>query len=169
MSIQGFSISKGKVKFQVHLSSTQTNSWTGSEFDARYTVDLRNHVDVSDMNKAYNCYVCFRTTGTDDINMTYLYHLHLDIGANAINAHAYRELSCPHTILKLESYSNGGVDYVSAFSEYQTNPPLFVKTLFNVDTIGVLVSQINPADNPATSTVTWANTNYHMILYFEEV
>ena len=90
MSIQGFSISRGKTKFQVHLSSVQTNSWTGSEFDARYTVDLRNHVDVSDMNKAYNCYVCFRTNGTDDINMTYLYHLHLDIGANAINAHAYR-------------------------------------------------------------------------------
>jgi flagellin len=63
--------------------------------------------------------------------------------ANAINAHAYRELACPHTILKLESYSNGGVDYVSAFSEYQTNPPLYVKTLFNVDTIAVNVLKIN--------------------------
>jgi len=38
--------------------------------------------------------------------MTYLYHLHLDIGANAINAHAYREISCPHTILKLESFTD---------------------------------------------------------------
>ena len=164
MSIQGYSISKGKTRFQVHLSSTQTNNYTGSEFDARYTIDLRNHVDVSDMSKPYNCYVCFRTNGSDAPVLTDLYGLHLDIGSNAINAHAYKEGITPHTILKVESFANGGVDYVSVYSEYQTNPPLFVKTLFNVDTIGVNVLKINGIE-----TVAWANTDYHMILYFEEV
>jgi hypothetical protein len=164
MSIQGYSISKGKTKFQIHLSSTQVNNYTGNEFDARYTVDLRNHVDVSDMSKPYLCSVSFRTNGSDDPVLTDLYGLHLDIGSNSINAHAYKEGITPHTILKVESFSNGGVDYVSVYSEYQTNSPLFVKTLFNVDTIAVNVLKINGME-----TVAWPNTNYHMILYFEEV
>jgi len=91
MSIQGYSISKGKTKFQIHLSSTQVNNYTGTEFDARYTVDLRNHIDVSDMSKPYLCSVSFRTNGSDDPVLTDLYGLHLDIGSNMINAHAYKE------------------------------------------------------------------------------
>jgi hypothetical protein len=102
MSIKGYSITRGKVRFQIHLSSTQTNNYTGTEFDARYTVDLRNHIDVSDMDKSYLCSVSFRTNGTDDPLLTDLYVLHIDIGSNKINAYGYKEGIAPHTILKVQ-------------------------------------------------------------------
>lgn len=166
MSIKGYSISKGKTKFQIHLSSTQSNNWSGvSDYDARYNVDLRNHIDVSDMNKAYNLYVNFRSNPSSEPNPADLFALHLDIGNNMINAHSFRENATPHLILKCELVANVvSTDLYSVYCDSTFNSPLYVKTLYNVDVIGVNLLKINPVQ-----TVPWSATEYHMILHFEEV
>jgi len=164
MSISGYSISKGKTRFNIALNSTQSDR-TGALYDAFYPVDLRGHLDVSDFQKEYNVYLAFQSVGTtfDEVIGPPVLMVHLELGGNQINSYAFAERKTPH-FLVFKSYYTGASPPDSG--RYDTkitdNAPIRVKSLYNLDKIGFNV--IN------TSNQTFATSlDYQVILSFEEV
>lgn len=171
MSVYGYSVSNGKTAFNIHLSSLQTASYSGSVYDATYTVDLRQHIDVSDFQKEYNVTLAMESEMTTDlasatgINPLETYAIHLDIGPNFINANAFRERTTPHFIAFQNPWINGANVYNRFSVGSSDNPPIRVKSLFNVSSIGFnMFSPSIAGQVPISSTA-----NYQVILRFEEV
>ena len=170
MSVYGYSVSNGKTAFNIHLSSLQTASYSGSVYDATYTVDLRQHIDVSDFQKEYNVTLAMESETTTDlesatgINPLETYAIHLDIGPNFINANAFRERSTPHFIAFQAQWINGANVYNRFSVGSSDNPPIRVKSLYNVSNIGFDIFSPSIAGQvPISSTA-----NYQVILRFEE-
>jgi hypothetical protein len=170
MSNYGWSISKNRVKFQVHLSSRQTNSWTGeSKYNAIYQTNFRGHLDTSDFQKEYNVYVSFQSEMTSDftaagIDPTNSYAIHMDIGPNIINAAAFRERQTPMMIAYQSQFTNGANVYTRFDVGHTDNCPIRVKSLYNVDTIEFEVFDIN-----GQTIIPNTGPDYQVILSFEEV
>lgn len=169
MSNYGWTISKNKVKFQVHLSSRQTSSWKGSKYNAIYHTNFRGHLDTSDFQKEYNVYVSFQSEMTSDftaagINPVNTHAIHLDIGPNIINASAYRERQTPHLIAYQSQFTNGATVYTRFDVGTQDNAPLRVKGLYNVDTIEFEVFEMT-----GQTIIPDTGPEYQVILSFEEV
>jgi hypothetical protein len=171
MSVYGYSIAKEKVGFNIHFTSAIANSWTGTQFDACFPIDLRGHLEVSDFQKEYNVYLSFRSAPSADVEIATnsLYAVHLDIGNNNINADAYSRIKVPHYILNVGQITNAGntANTYNLVCSWQDNAPIRVKTLYGVDNIRVNIINIATQStfNPAVN----ANNNYHFILRFEEV
>ena len=158
-----------KKKFNIHLSSVQTNSWTGSLYDARYTVNLRGHLAEEDFQKQYDVYLTMQSEMTNDlasatgINPLDTYAIHLDIGPNYINSNAFRERATPHFITFQSQYTNGANIYTRFDVGSQDNSPLRITSLYNVSFIGVNVfNLIGQTTVPSTA-------DYQVILHFVEV
>jgi hypothetical protein len=169
MSNYGWSITKNRVKFQVHLSSRQTSSWTGSKYNAIYQTNFRGHLDTSDFQKEYNVYVSFQSEMTSDLTATGInpvdsYVIHMDIGPNIINAAAFRERQTPHMIAYQSQFTNGATVYTRFDVGHTDNAPLRVKSLYNVDTIEFEVFDIN-----GQTIIPDTGPDYQVILSFEEV
>ena len=170
MSVYGYSVSNGKTAFNIHLSSLQTASYSGSVYDATYTVDLRQHIDVSDFQKEYNVTLAMESEMTTDlesatgINPLETYAIHLDIGPNFINANAFRERSTPHFIAFQTQWINAANVYNRFSVGSSDNPPIRVKSLYNVSSIGFnMFSPSIAGQVPISSTA-----NCQVILRFEE-
>ena len=171
MSVYGYSITKEKVGFNIHFTSAIANSWTGTQFDATFPIDLRGHLEVSDFQKEYNVYLTFRSAPSTDVEIAAnsLYGVHIDIGNNNINAVAYSNVKVPHYILNVGQITNAAntANTFNLVCAWQDNAPIRVKTLYNVDNVKINIINIATQStfNPAVN----ANNNYHFILRFEEV
>jgi len=171
MSVYGYSVSKGKTSFNIHLSSLQTASYMGSIYDAMYDVNLRGHLDVSDFQKEYNVYIALESQAITDlttatgINPLETYTIHMDIGANFINSASFRERVTPDFIAFQQQWINGANVYNRFSVGSSDNPPIRIKTLYNVGQIG-----FNIFCASVTGQTPLANTsaNYQVILRFEE-
>jgi hypothetical protein len=166
MSVYGYSINKGKVSFNIHLSSYQVNSWTGSLYNAVYSVDLRGHLDVSDFSKEYNVSFYMESEYINDgsIDPLTLYGCHVDIGTSFINTSAYREKNTTHFILSKGFFNNtAGTLYTSLRAGQDNNPPLRIKGAYNLDRITLEMFDLNG------KTVINSTNAYQVILRFEEV
>jgi hypothetical protein len=170
MSNYGWSISKNKVKFQVHLSSRQTSSWTGvSKYNAIYQTNLRGHLDTSDFQKEYNVYVSFQSEMTNDftvagVNPVDTYAIHVDFGPIIVNASAFRERQTPHLIAYQSQFTNGANVYTRFDVGHTDNAPLRLKSLYNVDTIEFEVFEMT-----GQTIIPDTGPEYQLILSFEEV
>ena len=166
MSVYGYSINKGKVSFNIHLSSYQVNSWTGSLYNAVYSVDLRGHLDVSDFSKEYNVSFYLESEYISDgtIDPLTLYGCHVDIGSCPINAVAYRERVTPHFIISKGFFNNAAnVLYTTLKAGSNDNPPIRINSAYGLDHIGINIFDLN-------GQTTLVSTNaYNVILRFEEV
>lgn len=171
MSVYGLSISGGKVAFNIHLSSLQNASYIGTPYNATYHVDLRQHIDVSDFQKEYNVTLSMESEMTTDlatatgINPIESYCVHLGIGPNNINANAYRERITPHFIAFQTQWINGATVYNRFSVGSSDNPPVRVRSLYNVGKIDFEI--FSPTVNGQTPIESTAN--YQAILRFEEV
>lgn len=171
MSVYGLSVSAGKVAFNLHLSSLQTASYIGTAYKASYHVDLRQHIDVSDFQKEYNVTLSMESEMTTDlttatgISPLETYCVHLGIGPNYINANAFRERVTPHFIAFQTQWINGANVYNRFSVGSSDNPPIRVKSLYNVGTINFeIFCPTIAGQTPIESTA-----NYQVILRFEEV
>lgn len=169
MSNYGWTISKNKVKFQVHLSSRQTSSWKGSKYNAIYHTNFRGQLDTSDFQKEYNVYVSFQSEMTTDltaagINPVNTYAIHMDIGSTIINASAFKDRQTPHLIAYQSQWHHAPNMYNRFDVRNQDNAPLRVKTLYNVDTIEFEVFEMT-----GQTLVADTAPEYQVILSFEEV
>ena len=158
-----------KKKFNIHLSSLQTASWTGSLYDARYKVDLRGHLAEDDFQKQWDVYLTMQSDMTNDlasatgINPLDTYSIHLDIGPNFINSAAFRERATPNYIAFQSQYTNGANVYSRFDVGSQDNSPLRVTSLYNVSYIGFNVfNLIGQTTVPSTA-------DYQVVLHFVEV
>lgn len=171
MSVYGLSVSNGKTAFNVHLSSLQTTSYMGSIYDAVYDVNLRGHLDVSDFQKEYNVYIALESQAITDlttatgINPLETYAIHMDFGANFINTACFRERSTPDFIAFQQQWHHAPNMYNRFSVGSSDNPPLRVKTLYNVGQIGF---NIFPASVAGQTPLGNTSANYQIILRFEE-
>jgi hypothetical protein len=170
MSVYGYSIEKEKVKFNIHFSSYQTNSYTGPRYNAIYNVNLRGHLDVSDFQKAYDVRLILESTGTSDATATGIdpnavHAVHVDFGGNFANISAFRERCTPCFIAHKTFYNLTDNTLVWRFdSRYGDNSPIRVKSLYGFDTLGFNLFDVNGQASLTNSTV-----QFHFILAFEEV
>ena len=167
MSVYGYSISKGKTAFNIHLSSYQVNSWTGSnKYDAVYSVDMRGHLDVSDFSKEYNVYFFLESENFSDNSIfpETLYGCHVDIGNSYVNAAAFRERITPHFIVTKYYYNTAaGVLFTALKAGSNDNPPIRTSNAFGLDHIGINVFDLNGQGTLVSGAA------YQVILRFEEV
>lgn len=166
MSVYGYSISKGKTAFNIHLSSYQVNSWTGSLYNATYYVDPRGHLDVSDFKKEYNVYLSIESEAVTDntINPLSTYACHLDIGSSTANVATFRDRIMPMFIVYKDTFNNAVSALYTRFKVgSQDNPAIRINSLFGLDHVGINIFDIN---GQATCTST---ANFQVILRFEEV
>jgi hypothetical protein len=166
MSVYGYSIAKGKVSFNIHLTSYQIASYTGSLYNATYSVDLRGHLDVSDFSKEYNVSFYMESEYISDgsIDPLTLYGCHVDIGNNKINTSAFRERNTTQFILSKSFYNNNAnVLYTSLRAGQDNNPPIRLSSAYNINSI-----YINMFDVNGKTTINSTNA-YQIILHFEEV
>ena len=165
MSVYGYSISKGKTRFNINLTSAQTNDRTGALYDAFYTINLRSHLDSTDFQKEYNVYLAFESEGTSNqIPVDGIYAIHLELAGNRINSFASAELRLPH-FLVFKSYTNtsAGTLFVRFDTKASDNSPLRVRSLYGLDKVGFSVF------DAITNTIFDGNVNYQVTLAFEEV
>jgi hypothetical protein len=166
MSVYGYSIARGKVAFNIHLSSYQVSSFTGPLYNAVYNVDLRGHLDVSDFSKEYNVTFYLESEYISDgtIDPLTLYGCHVDIGNCPINAVAFRERATPHFIISKGFFNNAaGTLYTTLKAGSNDNPPIRINSAYGLDHIGINIFDVN-----GQATVNSTNA-YQVILRFEEV
>jgi hypothetical protein len=168
MSITGYSISKGKTYFNVYLNTFENNSFTGSNYNAKFIVNARGNLDVSDFSKSYNVYFSLQSVATSTLDIltgiepAECYVAHVDIGSNKINNVSYSDTSSPMFIMNQSQLTYGAQPFTRFDTKYQDNPPIFVNTLYGLDTIGINVFLVAGATCPST-------TDYQAVLRFEEV
>ena len=167
MSVYGYSVSKGKTNFNIHFSSYQVNSWTGSnKYDATYTVDLRGHIDVSDFHKSYNVYLFLESENFGDGSLypETAYACHLAIGSSFINASSFREKNTPHFIISKYYYNTAAAAlYVALKAGQNDNAPVTINNAFGLDSVSIRIFDLNG------QTTLVSGANYQFILRFEEV
>jgi hypothetical protein len=168
MSVYGYSISKGKTRFNIYVSSRQINSFTGTIYDATYTIDLRGHIDVTDFQKEYNVTLAFDSEASsddiNDINPDKTYAIHLDLGGNKINTHGFREIKTPHFIAFKDSFTASSSLFTRFKIANTDNASIRVQSLYNLDKIG-----FNLFDIDGQATLTSTTLDYQFVLSFEEV
>ena len=165
MSVYGYSIAKGKTRFNVNLTSSQTNDRIGAIFDSFYTINLRGHLDSTDFQKEYNVYLTFESEASSSLlDPALIYAIHLELGGNKINSYSSQDLRLPHFIAFKSIYNDSGGTAVVRFdTKPSDNAPIRVKSLYGLDKIGFNLFN-------ATTNETYENTlNYQATLSFEEV
>jgi len=167
MSVYGYSVSKGKTNFNIHFSSYQTSSWTGTnKYDAIYTVDLRGHIDVSDFNKSYNVYLFLESEnfGDNSIYPETAYACHLVIGSSFINCSAFREKNTPQFIISKYYYNTAaGVLFTALKAGQNDNGPVTITNAFGLDSVAIRIFDLNG------QVTLVSGANYQFILRFEEI
>jgi hypothetical protein len=126
---------------------------------------------IREFQKEYNVTLSMESQMTTDltsatgINPLETYCIHLGIGPNYINANAYRERITPHFIAFQTQWINGANVYNRFSVGSSDNPPIRVKSLYNVGKIEFeIFCPTIAGQTPISSTA-----SYQAILRFEEV
>ena len=159
---------KPKKIYKVNLVSSDTDSWTGSLYNATYLVNMRSIVrDVEDYKKAYKMTFSFK--GLEDANIltTEIYAVHIDM-AKAVPITQYTMTNRLYTgLLSQDAWFGRGIPYFS--TKPDDNEGTFYTNIQNIDTISIRVFRVNANAQyvPATSGTT--PKNYFCQICFEEV
>lgn len=154
--------------YKVNLVSSDTTSWSGSLYNASYTVNMRSIVrDVADYGKAYKMTFSFK--GFEDANIltTEIYGIHLDM-AKAISTTQFTTTNRLYTgILSQSAWLGRGIPYFDTRPD--DNDPTYYTDIQNIDNISVRVFRVvaNAQYVPSTSATT--PKNYFCQIAFEEV
>lgn len=172
-----------KKNFKIWLDSNNATSWTGTQFDARYFVDLKQCVRESwRLNSSYKMTFSFiskaSTFAVGTVSTTNTYTLHIDLGQGAPTMFRYSAVRTPSGIVRVSSEGTGvwtvtaGVADVPVYfnSRPEDNEPVFINNLKNVTEIAINLIQsasgtFNTADNAGINNA----TKYICCLNFQEV
>ena len=172
-----------KKNFKVWLDSNNANSWTHTQFDAKFFVDFNQCVRESwRLNSSYLMTFSFiskaSTFAVGTISSTYIYTVHIDLGQGTPTMYRYTSTRTPAGIVRVSNAGSGvwtvtaGVaDVPVYFNSVPTdNEPVFINNLKNVNQICINLIQsgsgtFNSADNATINSA----TKYICCLNFQEV
>lgn len=170
-------ISNREVKrsFKVVLDSYDNNSYTGTQFDSHYTIDLLKIIsDEEAFNKQYNVYCQFLSKAenitNNNITTTNNYTLSLKFNNTSNQIYQYKQTINYSFNLPVENLTDtGGAIHTLFKLNDNTQHPLFIQNIRNLTKINLQVYQ-NTAPNTQTifNPAITDNSKYICILTFVE-
>ena len=172
-----------KKNFKIWLDSNSSTSWTGTQFDAKYFVDLKQCIRESwRLNSSYLMTFSFiskaSTFAVGTVSTTHTYTLHIDLGQGTPTMFRYSAVRTPSGIVRVSNDGTGvftvtaGVNDIPCYfnSRPEDNEPVFINNLKNVTEITINLLQsasgtFNSADNATINNA----TKYICCLNFQEV
>lgn len=172
-----------KKNFKIWLDINNANSWTGTQFDARFVVDLNQCIrEQWRLNSSYKMTFSFiskaSTFAVGTVSSTNNYTLHIDLGQGAPTMYRYAAQRIPAGIVRVSdvgsgvwTVTTGTADVPVYFDAAPTdNEPVFINNLKNVTSINLNLIQVGSTtfNNADTGSINNA-TKYICCLNFEEV
>ena len=174
-----------KKSFKIVLDTNNTASYSGEQFNARFTVDLNQIIrEPWRMKRSYKMTFSFRsissTFAVSGVSSTKLYKLHIDLGKGTPTIYQYNQTRSPSGIVGVSNDGVGVYTNVAAAAAFDIpsyfmsrpadNDPVFINDLSNVNIININLidptsGTFNSADNATINTA----TKYICVLNFEEV
>ena len=174
-----------KKNFKVWLDSNVTASWSGTQFDARYSVDFNQCIrEAWRLNSSYRMTFSFiskaSTFAVGTISNANVYSLHIDLGQGTPTMYRYTNVRTPAGLIRVSSDGTGVYTNVAAATAFDIpvyfnarpadNEGVFINNLKNVTSIALNLIQVgtgtfNSADTGSVNTA----TKYVCCLNFEEV
>lgn len=174
-----------KKRFQVWLDTNATASYSGPQFDARFTVEMNKIVrEAWRLKRSYMMTFSFlsrsSTFAVSGVTSTNVYKLHIDLGKGTPTIYQYNAIRAPSGTVRVSSSGVGVYVMPAAASSFDIpvyfdskptdNDPVFVPDLININTINLNlyasgVGTFNAADDATINT----NTKYVCCLTFTEI
>lgn len=140
-----------KKSFKVVLDSSDTNSFTGTLYNANYYVDLSKVIrKLEDYDKSYYVYCTLISKtdviGTTNIVSTNLYTLILKLSNKNNNIYQYNNFNCDSFIIPVQvnaSDNGGGGPHNGFFLKDTDQRPLYIDNINNLTNIQLKVLQNN--------------------------
>jgi hypothetical protein len=172
-----------KKNFKVWLDSNNASSWTHTQFDAKFQVDLTQCIRESwRLNSSYAMTFSFiskaSTFAVGGVTSTNNYTLHIDLGQGTPTMYRQAGTRTPAGIVRVDDAGSGvwtvttGTADVPVYfnSRPEDNEPVFINNLKNVTQISLNLIQagsgtFNSADNAGVNTA----TKYICCLNFQEL
>jgi hypothetical protein len=157
-----------KRAFKVVLDSNLGSSWSGSQFNATYTVDFKNVVrEAWRLKKAY--YMTFSfvsmagTAAETGISNLEVYTLHIDMGKGQ-NIYRYNNIKVPSGIVRVDTIGTN----ILFNTKPTDNEPVLIDNLSDVT--GITLNLISTTGNSTfvPGTAGAAGTRYVCILNLQE-
>lgn len=174
-----------KKSFKVWLDSHVSTSWSGTQFNATYPVNLNQCVsEVWRLKSSYAMTFSFISrashfaTGTISTNNQYT--LHIDLGKGTPTMFRYTSSKTPSGIIRVSTEGTGVYNNVASGSAFDIpcyfdskptdNEPVLINDLHNIVNINLNLLQagsgtFNSSDNATVNT----NTKYICCLNFQEL
>lgn len=153
------------VSFKLYFNNNNPTA-IGIKSNLKFPVDLSEVVSYEDFSKSYKVYLAVEsTTGSSSIGFSPCYLLDINIGSNFINGKSNLPVvrprfKVPVDVIKLGVGST--INYMNA--RFRDNPPIILKSLYNVDYVEFKLFTINGIPLGAGFAI---GVQYH--LYFEEI
>jgi len=174
-----------KKNFKVWLDSNVTASYSGTQFDARYSVDFNQCIrETWRLNSSYIMTFSFvskaSTFAVGTVSDANIYTLHIDLGQGTPTMYRYTSVRTPVGIVRVDNTGSGVYTNVAAASAFDIpvyfnarpldNEGVFINNLKNVTSIALNLIQagsgtFNSADTGSVNTA----TKYICCLNFQEV
>lgn len=174
-----------KKRFQVWLDSNITASYSGPQFDARFTVEMNKIVrEPWRLKRSYMMTFSFvsrsSTFAVSGITSTKVYKIHIDLGKGTPGIYQYNAARAPCGTVRISTAGVGVYVNPAAASSFDIpvlfdakpneNDPVYVTDLININVINLNlieagVGTFNLADDATINT----NTKYVCCLTFTEI
>jgi len=174
-----------KKNFKIWLDTNNTASYSGPQFDARFSVEMNKLItEPWRLKSSYRMTFSFvsisSTFATSGITSTKLYKCHIDLGKGTPSMYQYNGVRTPSGLVRVSNEGVGVYTNVAAASSFdipvyfkalpQDNDPVFITDLSTVSVINVNLidptsGTFNSADNAAINTA----TKYIVCLNFQEL
>lgn len=174
-----------KKNFKVWLDSNNASSWTGTQFDAKFHVDLNQCIrEAWRLNSSYKMTFSFiskaSTFAVGTISTNNLYTVHIDLGQGTPTMYRFTSVRTPAGIVRVSSDGTGVYVNPAAASSFdipvyfnsrpEDNEPVFINNLKNVNGINVNLIQAGSGTfNSANDATINTNTKYICCLNFQEL
>ena len=161
-----------KKNYKILLDTNVTASYSGSQFDARFPVDLNQIIrEPWRLKSSYRMTFEFiskaSTFAVGGVTSTNIYSVHIDLGKGTPTMFRYTNVRVPAGIVRVSNDGSGvftttaGVADIPVYfnSRPQDNDPLFIDDLLNISNININLIQagsgtFNSADNAGINTAT---------------
>lgn len=174
-----------KRSYSVVLDTNITASYSGSQFNANFYVDMNQIVrDASRLKKPHEMTFEFVSRSSffavSGITSTSVYKLHIDLGKGTPTIYQYNPVRSPSGIVRVSSEGVGVYVNPAAAASFdipvyfnsrpKDNEPIYISDLTGITTINLALNQsgvgiFNAADDATINT----NTKYVCILTFKEL
>ena len=171
-----YMISSENVKrsFKVVLDSFNTNSFTGSQFNANYNINLQTIInDEKAFDKQYLVYCNFITKSesiaNNQITSTNIYTLSLNFNNSSNNLYQFEQYKNFSFTLPVQSIiDTGGSNHTLLRLDDNNQRPLFIQNIRNLTNIYLNVWQNNITAEQIFNPTTPDNSKYICTLTFVE-